>query len=185
MYRLLILSLSIFLLYSCSSSRSSISSGKTGVSLKSTVKLKGKVPKKNINTRDVSAIKVMSFAQSLKGIKYKYGSADKSKGFDCSGYITYVFNHFDIAVPRISRDFTNAGKEVSSLDSKPGDIILFTGSNPNSGEVGHMGLITENKRGVIRFIHAASGNNVGVIVSGMERYYLRRFVKIIRVFSVW
>lgn len=184
MRNLLIFLLSGILLYSCSSSRST-GAVKSGSAIKSSVKLKGKVPKVNIKTNGVSALDVMDFAESLKGVRYKYGSVDKSKGFDCSGFITYVFNHFNISVPRVSRDFTNAGKEISTLDSKRGDIILFTGSNPNSGEVGHMGLITENKKGIIRFIHSASGNNVGVIVSGMESYYLRRFVKVIRVFSVW
>ncbi|MBL7749710.1 MAG: C40 family peptidase, partial [Chitinophagaceae bacterium] len=48
---------------------------------------------------------LVAFAKTLIGIPYLYASTDPIKGFDCSGFITYVFNHFNIAVPRSSVDF--------------------------------------------------------------------------------
>jgi hypothetical protein len=77
-------------------------------------------------------------------------------------------------------DFTNTGKEVNLKNSLPGDIILFTGSNANSGVVGHMGIITENKKGTIKFIHASESR--GVMISGMNSYFIPRFVKVNRIF---
>ena len=74
---------------------------------------------------------LIKFAKSLIGTPYKYASTDPSVGFDCSGFINYVFNHFNIKVPRSSRDFRNAGKKIALGDSKPGDLILFTGTNPS------------------------------------------------------
>ena len=79
-------------------------------------------------------------------------------------------------------DFTNAGKEVLLKESLPGDLILFTGSDAKSGEVGHMGIITENKNGWISFIHASSSS--GVMISGMNSYFIPRYVKTNRVFRV-
>lgn len=152
--------------------------------IKSTVSLKEVIPARTINTKDIPADEVVKFAETLIGTPYKYGSTIKENGFDCSGFINYVFNNFKIKVPRSSKDFTNAGKQIDLENCKRGDLILFTGSNANSGVVGHMGIITYNKKGKIEFIHAASSNSKGVIISGMNQYFIPRFVKVIRVFNV-
>jgi cell wall-associated NlpC family hydrolase len=103
-------------------------------------------------------------------------------GFDCSGFITYVFNHFKIAVPRSSIDFTNVGKDIPVENAMRGDIILFTGTDSTEKFVGHMGLITENKAGQIKFIHSTSGKAYGVTITPLSDYYRSRFVKTIRIF---
>jgi len=174
--------ITIIILTGCSASRK-MKKAETPASpeVKSVVVINKKVPERLIDTKNVSPEDVIAFAETLIGIKYKYGSMDKQKGFDCSGFINYVFNHFNISVPRVSVDFTNAGEEVSLKDSKPGDIILFTGSDAKSGIVGHMGLITENKNGDVKFIHASESR--GVIISGMNSYFIPRFVKVNRVFD--
>ena len=144
---------------------------------------KSNIPARKIDTKKVSPEELVTFAETLTGIKYKYGSADKETGFDCSGFINYVFNHFNIKVPRSSVEFTNAGTTIYPDDSKTGDIILFTGTDTSGWIVGHMGIITQNDEGRIKFIHAASGNNKGVMISGMSNYFITRFVKVIRVFK--
>lgn len=171
----------------CSSVKKSTTpiANKEGVAIRSSVVIKEKIAPRSIQTRNVSADKVVTFAETLRGTHYKYGSAVKEQGFDCSGFIYYVFNKFKISVPRTSRDFTNAGEQVSTLDCKRGDIILFTGSDENSGVVGHMGFITKNQRGLLQFIHASSGKGGGVMISTMNSYFLPRFVKVIRVFTVF
>lgn len=143
---------------------------------------KSNIPARKIDTKKLSADELVKFAETLTGIKYKYGSADKEKGFDCSGFINYVFNHFNIQVPRSSVAFTNAGTTVNPEESKKGDLILFTGSDTTGWIVGHMGIITQNDHGEIKFIHAASGNNKGVMISGISKYFITRFVKVIRIF---
>lgn len=140
------------------------------------------IPAKKINTKNVHADQLVYFAETLVGTPYKYGSAVRENGFDCSGFITYVFNHFNISVPRSSVDFTNAGVTIPFLESKKGDLILFTGTDKTGWIVGHMGIITENNQGRIKFIHSASGNNRGVMISEMSPYFFERFVKVIRVF---
>ena len=136
-----------------------------------------------INTKNVMPDSVVAFAKTLIGTKYKYGSAIKEEGFDCSGFITYVFNHFKIQVPRVSTDFTNAGTPVALEESMPGDLILFTGTDTTRWKVGHMGIITQNENGKVQFIHSASGKSIGVIISGMSNYFEIRYVKTIRVFQ--
>lgn len=97
--------------------------------LKTTSTLQDSIPHQIINTHDVSPEQLLSFARTLIGIPYKYASTDPAQGFDCSGFITYVFNNFKIQVPRSSIDFTNVGIEVPVEKAMPGDLILFTGTD--------------------------------------------------------
>lgn len=173
----------IFSLEACRTIHSSKSSVKVTPAISKKLNKENNVPPVTINTKNVAADSVVDFAKTLIGVKYKYGSAIKEQGFDCSGFITYVFNHFKIQVPRVSKDFTNAGSKVSLEESKPGDLILFTGTDTTVWIVGHMGIITQNEHGKIQFIHSASGKSVGVIISGMSKYFEIRFVKVIRVFT--
>ena len=129
----------------------------------------------------VTAFELVAFAKTLTGIPYKYASTEPSNGFDCSGFITYVFNHFNIEVPRSSIDFTNVGKEINFKNAKEGDLILFTGTIDSIRIVGHMGIVTENAD-TLKFIHSTSGRANGVTISEFSNHYKRRFVKIIRVF---
>ena len=184
---ILIIIISLVILNGCSATRRSRTTSTTNIAtttnaadIKTKVVIKNNVAPRIINTKNVSRDELVDFAESLIGVKYKYGSMIKENGFDCSGFINYVFNHFKISVPRITVDFTNAGKEIPVKFSKPGDLILFTGSDPQSGIVGHMGIITENNNGDLKFIHASTSR--GVMVSGINSYFLPRFVKVNRVF---
>ena len=124
----------------------------------------------------------VDFAKTLLGTPYKYASAIPSKGLDCSGFIYYVFNHFNIKAPRSSVDFTNEGRTIDIKKALPGDIILFTGSDHSTGIVGHMGIVTENGK-ELKFIHSASGKSVGVTINVFTGYYKTHFVKVIRILA--
>jgi cell wall-associated NlpC family hydrolase len=137
---------------------------------------------KRINTGIINPEEVVTFAQTLQGVPYQYACMDPAKGFDCSGFINYVFNHFHIDVPRSSVDFTNIGKSVPTKDAKPGDLILFTGTNKGIKRVGHMGIVISNVADSIVFIHSSSGSANAVIITPLNEYYQGRFMKVIRVF---
>ena len=141
------------------------------------------LPASQVNTKNVQPDSLVAFAKTLIGIPYKYASSNADTGFDCSGFITYVFNHFQIDVPRSSVDFTNVAPEVPAQQVRPGDLVLFTGTDSTVRIVGHMGIVTENKNGIVRFIHSTSGKAMGVVITTMNEYYKGRFVKYIRVFS--
>jgi len=124
--------------------------------------------------------RIVAYAKTQIGVPYKYCSMTPSGGFDCSGFVNYVFNHFSIAVPRASVDFTNIGMEIPLLMSQPGDLILFTGTNPRLRVVGHIGIILENNGGDISFIQSTSGYAYGVVISELDKSYKSRFIKVIR-----
>jgi cell wall-associated NlpC family hydrolase len=135
-----------------------------------------------IQTGNTTPQELLAFAQTLIGVPYKYGAIDPLQGFDCSGFITYVFNHFNIAVPRSSIDFTNMQREINREDAKPGDIILFTGTDSTMRKVGHMGIIVSDTNG-FQFIHSSSGKANGVTITPLNEYYSGRFVKVLRIFK--
>ena len=135
-----------------------------------------------INPGNTKPDELVQFAESLVGVPYLYGSIDPNKGFDCSGFITYVFNNFKIAVPRSSVAFTSVEREVRLNQAKRGDIILFTGTDSTKRVVGHMGIITSVENGG-EFIHSTSGKAYGVTKTPINKYYQGRFVKVIRIFN--
>jgi cell wall-associated NlpC family hydrolase len=122
----------------------------------------------------------VTYAKTFLGTPYKYGSSTPTNGLDCSGFIMVVFAHFDIKTPRASKDFTNEGVDVNLRNAKPGDIILFTGSDNSTGIVGHMGIITA-VGDIPQFISSTSGKNIGVVESKLSGYWKTHFVKVIRV----
>lgn len=135
-----------------------------------------------LKTGKTSPNELVSYAETLVGKPYCYASSDLATGFDCSGFVTWVFKRFNISVPRSSVDFTDVGREVSTEEARRGDIILFTGTDSTIRIVGHMGIITSNDNEMIRFIHSSSGKAKGVVITPLENYYRSRFVKINRVF---
>jgi cell wall-associated NlpC family hydrolase len=152
-------------------------------SIRSRIKIKKDIPTASIQTEQVVADELVTFAETLVGTKYHYGGTRRETGFDCSGFLWFVFNHFGIKVPRTAAGYSFAGKEVDIEDSKRGDLILFTGSDPKQQVVGHIGIITNNQNNKITFIHAASGGNKGVMFSQMSEYFVTRFVKVNRIFK--
>ena len=134
----------------------------------------------SFSTDSLSAYTLLNFAQSLIGTRYCPGSSDPLTGFDCSGFVSYVFKKFNFNVPRSSCDFISAGEKIRFEDAKPGDIILFTGTKKNSRSIGHIGIVLCSTGDEFTFIHSTSGKKYGVTITAMDANYQRRFVQIIR-----
>lgn len=135
-----------------------------------------------IETGSTTPARLVAFANSLKGIPYKYASTDPAQGFDCSGFITFVFNHFKIPVPRRSVDFTFMNKQINLQDAKTGDLILFTGTDSTERVVGHMGIIIASPGQPLSFVHSTSGKADGVTETPFNSYYKSRYMKTVRIF---
>ena len=175
-----------FLLFSCNHSVEQIIPNSTAPGsipiADSSTKSTAKIPYQQLNISSVSKKELVSYAKTLIGTPYKYASTDPLQGFDCSGFITYVFNHFNVDVPRSSVDFTNVGKPIPVTNATAGDLVLFTGTVDSIRVVGHMGIVTETID-TLKFIHATSGRANGVTISTLYEHYQKRFVKVIRIFA--
>eukprot|EP01133_Synstelium_polycarpum_P016436 gene16436-19550_t len=78
-----------------------------------------------------TALQLINFAKGLIGKPYHYASKNPKRGFDCSGFVSYVFENFGFSVPRSSREFPDAGVPVSLQNAK-GLFILLMAMKLNS-----------------------------------------------------
>lgn len=107
-------------------------------------------------------------AQSYLGAPLKRGGSSPEEGFDCTGYVFYVYQEAaGITLPRKSHDQVQMGAAISPISLQPGDLIYFKVEGIRSL---HVGLYL----GEGRFIHAPSTNGTVEIDSlGTEHWRLR------------
>lgn len=115
-------------------------------------------------------------ASEYIGIRYRSGGTDP-KGFDCSGFMFYMFNHIDMKLPHSSQDQATLGVRIDPSQAQKGDLIFFKTTRRG---IGHVGMITEINGDEIKFIHSSTNSGI-VISSTKEGYYAKRFVQINRV----
>lgn len=127
---------------------------------------------------------LINYAEEHLGIPYKWGGATIS-GFDCTGFVHFVFRHFGISVSRASSGYENKGNVVELAKAKPGDIILFTGTDASIRKVGHAGIVIRNQAGEIDFIHSSSSKkHFGVVITHYNSSgYVKRYLRVIDVIS--
>ena len=126
---------------------------------------------------------LISFAKDFLGVPYRYASAIPEYGFDCSGFVHFVFSNFGINVPHSSKAFKNLGELVKPEDFKVGDVLVFYGYR-NAAQIGHVGIICEAAGMNSKFIHASSGKVKEVIISELNsETYKRRFFQCVDVIT--
>ena len=124
--------------------------------------------------RDCLIDSVLWRAEACLGTRYQYGGTTKS-GFDCSGFVNYVFSAFGISLPRSSSEIAHLGNQVSFEDLQPGDLVFFKGRSTKSSRVGHVGIVVENLEGGFKMIHAST--SYGVRIDNYNTaYYKARFL---------
>lgn len=125
---------------------------------------------------------VVNYAITFLGTPYR-PRGQGNDGFDCSGYIAHVFKHFAIDLPPSTQYMIKEGEEVPEKEAKPGDLIFFTGTREDSQEVGHAGIVVENKGDDLKFIHSSSGAKAPYVKfdSLAKAGYRRRFMVVKRV----
>lgn len=122
---------------------------------------------------------MITYALSLQGSPYVYGGTSRD-GFDCSGFTSHVFESFGFPITRSSTTQAEDGIAVDREEAQPGDLVIFTGTNPSVREPGHVGIVISSPGDTISFVHSSS--NGGVKISQVEGTgYERRFLDIRRV----
>lgn len=116
---------------------------------------------------------LISLAMQLRDIRYVRGGRDPSTGFDCSGFVRYVFAHaVGLELPTNSASQFVAGLKVDRGDMKPGDLVFFrTAGKRGQGRISHVGIYIANGQ----FIHSPSRGKTVRVDSLDESYWAQRF----------
>ncbi|PKO47419.1 MAG: glycoside hydrolase [Betaproteobacteria bacterium HGW-Betaproteobacteria-22] len=113
------------------------------------------------------AREVLLNALSLTGIRYQYGGNSPESGFDCSGFVRYVYQQAtNLSLPHSARAISQLGKTIPRHELKPGDLVFF---NTLKSAFSHVGIYVGNNR----FIHAPSSGG-GVRVEDMQNSYWQK-----------
>ena len=107
------------------------------------------------DTLQINADSLVAIAKSQLGVTYKWGTSSPNVSFDCSGFTSFVYSYFDIPNSRSSKAYGNLGEAVSLADCKKGDCIIFSGTQPGSKTIGHVGIVIENNKDGLKFIHCS------------------------------
>lgn len=119
------------------------------------------------NTGSTLASRIIATSKKYIGVPYLWGGTTP-KGFDCSGFVQYVFNAHGISLPRTSREQYTVGTYISTSNLQPGDLVFF---NTSGSGVSHVGLYI----GDGQFIHSASSKGI-VIANLFSTYWMNYYL---------
>jgi lipoprotein Spr len=113
---------------------------------------------------------VLSHGLSLIGTRYRFGGRSANTGFDCSGFVGYLFKQeVGLELPRSTRELiTLDAPRVQRDDLEPGDVIFF--NDRGRGRVSHTGIYMGDNR----FIHSSSSKSGGVRIDSLQDSYWSR-----------
>jgi len=123
---------------------------RTATDVLSSVVLAGGPTTSRPSTSAPSADRVIGTAEDYLGVPYKWGGTSPRTGFDCSGYVRYVYAQQGVQLPRTSREQARAGRKVSArvASLREGDLMLFA----DRETISHVAIYA----GGGRFIHSSS-----------------------------
>jgi len=125
---------------------------------------------------DYNKENMLKNAKKHLGEDYVWGGTIPG-GFDCSGYMQYIYKKEGVSIPRTAYQQSKVGKEVSRFELKKGDLLFFLTDKSRNIPVTHVGMYL----GDDKFIHAASKRK-GIIISSFSKSrYSRLFVKATRI----
>lgn len=121
------------------------------------------------NSWTSTAQEIILHALSQTGVKYKYGGISPDSGFDCSGFVRYVFQEAaNLTLPHGARAMSQIGQKVNENELQPGDLVFF---NTMKSVYSHVGIYVGNNR----FIHAPRAGSSISVADMNDSYWSQRF----------
>jgi len=115
------------------------------------------------------AREVLVNALSLTGIRYQYGGNSPETGFDCSGFVRYVYQQAaSLTLPRSAIEISRLGTKVPKDELQPGDLVFF---NTLKSAFSHVGIYLGDNR----FIHSPSSGGTVRVENMKDGYWAKRF----------
>ncbi|MFO7370926.1 MAG: C40 family peptidase [Bacteroidales bacterium] len=117
---------------------------------------------------DTIRLSIVEKAREYLGVNYHYGRSDE-QGFDCSGYVRFVYSKFGFTLPHSSSEQYRQSRRIKNRKALPGDLVFFqTRGKP----IGHVGIYLGDNS----FIHSPSRGRQVSIESLDSAYYKSRLV---------
>jgi peptidoglycan hydrolase-like protein with peptidoglycan-binding domain len=118
----------------------------------------------HVHAHQSGGARVVATAKRYLGTPYRWGGASPATGFDCSGFVMYVYAKFGVSLPHNAAAQYGYGRPVSRAQLRPGDLVFFNG-------LGHDGIYV----GGGRFIHSPHTGDV-VKISPLSGWYADTYV---------
>ena len=120
-----------------------------------------------------SANAVLMRAISLVGTPYRYGGISPKTGFDCSGFVYYLYGAvFGQRIPRMPHEMVREATPVARGDLQKGDLVMFG----HRGAITHVGIYSGNGQ----FVHATHRGSPVMVTSLDADYFNTRYLKAVR-----
>lgn len=117
--------------------------------------------------------RLVSRAMNYLGTPYRYGGTSPQTGFDCSGFVYYLYGAvFGQRIPRMPHDMAREATPVARGDLQKGDLIMFG----HRGTITHIGIYSGNGQ----FVHATHRGSPVMVTSLDADYYNTRYLKAVR-----
>lgn len=147
----------------------------TKVSTKTPTKVSSEISRGSETDRDLAAdqdisTNIISYSKNYLGVSYVWGGTSP-KGFDCSGFVQYVYKHFGIKINRVACDQATDGTFVAKDDLIPGDLVFFD-TNGGHSFINHVGMYI----GGGRFIQASSGHGEVMLTDITKGFYANTYI---------
>ena len=156
----------IIIISSCSTSRKSVTYRKS--------ERKSTRIKANPESREYAKMRDEVVLQAIQhiGRDYRYGGKKPSTGFDCSGFVSYVFNKAGLKVHGASHQQARLGSEKPRSELEAGDLIFFG----KGKKVSHVAIVVKNKGGDLEVIHSTSSSGVRIDEISRSSYWNKRYL---------
>lgn len=129
------------------------------------------------NADTLTAQDIKTTASKYIGVRYSYGGTT-TKGFDCSGYVRYVFSELGVnSLARSSSSMYEQGESVDKSDLLAGDLVFF---NTSGSGISHVGIYI----GSGKFIHSSTSNGVTITKLNDKYYWGSKYVGAKRIATV-
>jgi cell wall-associated NlpC family hydrolase len=119
---------------------------------------------------------IISYSKKFLGVPYEYAGTSPV-GFDCSGFIYYVFGNFGFTITRTSYSMAEFGETIMLSQVRAGDLLFFKGRSLKSTSIAHVALVVSHDDDGIKMIHSSSSRGVVIDNFSRSKYFIPRFLK--------
>jgi lipoprotein Spr len=139
-----------------------------------------KIRSESIDSKSISYQQnlIIDEAESYKGTPYTYNGKNPKLGFDCSGYVSWVFNKAGYNLSGSAQSQSGVGKQISKNNIQAGDLVFF---GDNASSISHVSIVIEVKKHDLYVIHATSSRGVAIDEINHSEYWGPKFLFATRV----